>query len=284
MALVRMSELLNRARDKGIGCGAFSVYSMEAVMGAAMAARDKNTPIIMQLAESRFKMAPLELVGPMMLNTAKESEVDIAVHLDHGSSMDTIKKALEMGFTSVMYDGSALQIEENIENTKIVKEMAFPFEADVEAELGLVGRSEDGEQDYGIQCTRPEDAHFFALSTNTEALAVAIGNQHGNYSRPPSLRFDILKEIHNKIPNEHLVLHGGSGITDEDFQECIRNGITKINIATAILNGITAEATEYLREFPYGNYGELNRRMVRGAYEVVCHHIDVFNMNLRGGL
>ncbi|MEY8356298.1 class II fructose-bisphosphate aldolase [Lachnospiraceae bacterium 54-53] len=138
MALVRMSELLNRAREKGIGCGAFSVYSMEAVMGATMAARDKNTPIILQLAESRFKMAPLELVGPMMINAAKTAEVDIAVHLDHGSGMEPIKKALEMGFTSVMYDGSALPMEENIENTKIVKGMAFPFDADVEAELGLV--------------------------------------------------------------------------------------------------------------------------------------------------
>lgn len=279
MALVNMSTLLERARKNGVGCGAFSVYSMEAVMGTIMAAKGKKTPIILQLAEARFKTAPLELVGPMMLSVAKETDLDIAVHLDHGSSMDVIQKALEMGFTSVMYDGSTLPFEENIKNTKIVKEMASHFGADVEAELGLVGRGEGGGQDYGIQCTKPEDAEVFLEQTKVEALAVAIGNQHGNYPSAPELRFDILQNIHERVPSQHLVLHGGSGITDRDFQKCIQNGITKVNIATAIVNSIVAKSKDYLRECPDGNYYDMNRRMVSGAYEVASHHIDAFNMN-----
>lgn len=278
MALVKMSTLLKQAKEHGIGCGSFSVYSMEALMGTVKAAEERKTPVILQLAEARFGTAPLELMGPMMINVAKVAGVNIAVHLDHGRNMEMIKKALDMGFTSVMYDGSALLFEENVADTRKVKAMAAEYDADVEAELGLVGRSEGGDHDYGIQCTIPEDAKLFMEQTGVDALAVAIGNQHGNYPSAPELRFDILKDIHQIIPEVHLVLHGGSGITDADFQECIRNGITKVNIATAVLNGMMDQASEYFaRAKPY-TYYEANREMVAGAYEVVKHHIKVFNM------
>ncbi len=278
MALVRMSNLLAKAREKRVGCGSFSVYNMEALMGTLKAAQELDTPIILQLAQARFDTAPLELVGPMMVRAAKEADVDVAVHLDHGSSMEVLKKALDMGFTSVMYDGSLLPFEENVENTLAVKEMAKAYGADVEAELGLVGRSEGGGHDYGVLCTVPADAKLFVERTGVEALAVAIGNQHGNYPSAPELRFDILKDIHRAVAEEPLVLHGGSGITDADFQECIRGGITKINIATAILNGMTDRAHGYLGgKKPYTFYG-MSREMVDGAYEVVKHHIQVFNM------
>lgn len=278
MALVKMSTLLKRARENGTGCGSFSVYNMEALMGTVKAAEELGTPVILQLAEARFQTAPLELMGPMMINAAKEAGIDMAVHLDHGRSMDVIKKALELGFTSVMYDGSALPFEDNIADSRAVKAMAAEYDADVEAELGLVGRSEGGDHDYGIQCTVPEDAKLFMERTGVDALAVAIGNQHGNYPSAPKLRFDILKDIHQIMPDAHLVLHGGSGITDADFQECIRNGITKVNIATAILNGMMDQVSEYFaRAKPY-TYYEANREMVAGAYEVVKHHIKVFNM------
>lgn len=278
MALVKMSTLLKRARENGTGCGSFSVYSMEALMGTVKAAEELGTPVILQLAEARFQTAPLELMGPMMINAAKEAGIDMAVHLDHGRSMDVIKKALELGFTSVMYDGSALPFEDNIADSRAVKAMAAEYDADVEAELGLVGRSEGGDHDYGIQCTVPEDAKLFMERTGVDALAVAIGNQHGNYPSAPKLRFDILKDIHQMMPDAHLVLHGGSGITDADFQECIRNGITKVNIATAVLNGMMDQVSGYFaRAKPY-TYYEANREMVAGAYEVVKHHIKVFNM------
>lgn len=278
MALVRMSTLLKRARENGTGCGSFSVYSMEALMGTVKAAVELKTPVVLQLAEARFKTAPLELMGPMMISAAREAEVDVAVHLDHGRSMEVVKKALDMGFTSVMYDGSALPFENNVADCRMVKTMAEAYDADVEAELGLVGRSEGGDHDYGIQCTVPEDAKIFMDRTDVNALAVAIGNQHGNYSSAPKLRFDILRDIHQIIPDVHLVLHGGSGITDADFQECIRNGITKVNIATAVLNGMMDQASKYFAREKTPTYYEANRKMVAGACEVVKHHIKVFNM------
>lgn len=278
MSLVRMSNLLKKAKENKVGCGSFSVYSMEALMGTLRAAEELRTPVILQLAEARFKTAPLELMGPMMVNAAKEAKVEVAVHLDHGCTMGAIRKALELGFTSVMYDGSALPFEENAAGTQAVRAMAAGYEADVEAELGLVGRSEGGDHDYGIQCTIPEDARIFVDQTGVEALAVAIGNQHGNYPSAPKLRFDILKDIHRAVPGEQLVLHGGSGITDEDFRECIRNGITKVNIATAILDGMTDRAKKYLKEAEHGTYYGMSKVMEDGAYEVVKHHINVFNM------
>lgn len=278
MSLVKISGLLKRAKESGRGCGSFSTYSMEGLMGIIKAAEELNTPIILQLAEARFKTAPLELVGPMMINAAKEATIEVAVHLDHGCSMEVIEKALTMGFTSVMYDGSTLPFAANVANTKQVKWMAEKFDADVEAELGLVGRSEGGDHDYGIQCTVPEDARIFITETGVDALAVAIGNQHGNYPVAPKLRFDVLKEIHHLVPEVPLVLHGGSGIEDKDFQECIRNGVAKINVATAILNGMVVRAAGYLQRNDAANYYDLNRELVQGAYEVTRHHIKVFNM------
>ena len=278
MGLVKMCTLMNRAKENGVGCGSFSVYSMEALMGTVKAAEELETPVILQLAEARFSTAPLELMGPMMISAAKNAKVEIAVHLDHGRSMDVIQKALKLGFTSVMYDGSTLPFETNITDSKVVKAMADHYNADVEAELGLVGRGEGGGHDYGIQCTVPEDTKVFMEKTDVDALAVAIGNQHGNYPSVPKLRFDILKDIHMAIPETHLVLHGGSGITDSDFRECIRNGVTKINIATAILNSMVDRAGGYLAGAgPFTYYG-MNKEMVSGAYEVVKHHIKVFNM------
>lgn len=278
MSLVKMSSLLKRAKESGRGCGSFSTYSMEGLMGIIKAAEEVNTPVILQLAEARFKTAPLELVGPMMINAAKEAKIDVAVHLDHGCSIEVIEKALMMGFTSVMYDGSALPFAANVANTRQVKLMAEKFGADVEGELGLVGRSEGGGHDCGIRCTVPEDARIFITETGVDALAVAIGNQHGSYPVAPRLRFDILREIHHLVPEVPLVLHGGSGIEDEDFQECIRNGVAKINVATAILNEMVARAINYLHRDDAANYYELNQELVQGAYEVTRHHIKVFNM------
>lgn len=278
MGLTRMSKLLAQAREQGIGCGSFSVYSMEAMIGTLKAAEEQRTPVIIQLAEARFGVAPFELVGPMMLGAAKNADVEVAVHLDHGNSVEVIEKALQMGFTSVMYDGSSKSFDENVKNTKKVRELAKFYGADVEAELGVMGVGEDGKNGGQMQCTVPEDAKRFVELTGVDALAVAIGNQHGNYLSDPCLRFDILREIHRLIPDQPLVLHGGSGISDEDFQECIRNGIAKINIATATLNSMTERAGIYFQETLTPNYYGLSQRLIDGAFEAVKHHIKVFNM------
>lgn len=276
MALVKMKDLLRRAEEKNIGCGAFSVGNMEMVRGAIRAAEELDTPIILQIAEVRLKNSPLHLMGPMMVQAAKEAKVDVAVHLDHGLTFETVDKALELGFTSVMLDASTLPFEENIARVKAVVEKARKYGATVEAELGLVGGSEDGSCDHGICCTDPDDAVVYARETGIDALAVAIGNAHGNYPVAPTLAFDVLEKIHEKV-DIPLVLHGGSGITDKDFQREISLGIRKVNIATASFNSLTAHVEKYMESTDKHNFFDLNEAMVQGTYENVKRHILVFN-------
>lgn len=276
MALVKMKDLLRRAEEKNIGCGAFSVGNMEMVRGAIRAAEELDTPIILQIAEVRLKNSPLHLMGPMMVQAAKEAKVDGAVHLDHGLTFETVDKALELGFTSVMLDASTLPFEENIARVKAVVEKARKYGATVEAELGLVGGSEDGSCDHGIRCTDPDDAVVYARETGIDALAVAIGNAHGNYPVAPTLAFDVLEKIHEKV-DIPLVLHGGSGITDKDFQRAISLGIRKVNIATASFNSLTAHVEKYMESTDKHNFFDLNEAMVQGTYENVKRHILVFN-------
>lgn len=276
MALVKMKDLLRRAEEKNIGCGAFSVGNMEMVRGAIRAAEELDTPIILQIAEVRLKNSPLHLMGPMMVQAAKEAKVDVAVHLDHGLTFETVDKALELGFTSVMLDASTLPFEENIARVKAVVERARKYSATVEAELGLVGGSEDGSCDHGIRCTDPDDAVVYARETGIDALAVAIGNAHGNYPVAPTLAFDVLEKIHEKV-DIPLVLHGGSGITDKDFQKAISLGIRKVNIATASFNSLTAHVEKYMESTDKHNFFDLNEAMVQGTYENVKKHILVFN-------
>lgn len=276
MGLVTMKALLERAENEHRGIGAFSVGNMEMVKGAVQAAEDLNTSIILQIAEVRLKHSPLEYMGPMMVQAAREAKVDIAVHLDHGLTETVVQKALDFGFTSVMFDSSAYSFEENIERTKKIVELAAKYDATVEAELGLVGGSEDGSSDQGIRCTNPDDVGVFCEQTGIDALAVAIGNAHGNYPVAPKLAFDVLEQIHEKT-NVPLVLHGGSGITDDDFQKAISLGIVKINIATASFNRLIMRAEEYFRIPEKHNYFALNEAMVKGTYENVVHHIKVFH-------
>lgn len=276
MALVKMKDLLRRAEEKNIGCGAFSVGNMEMVRGAIRAAEELDTPIILQIAEVRLKNSPLHLMGPMMVQAAKEAKVDVAVHLDHGLTFETVDKALELGFTSVMLDASTLPFEENIARVKAVVEKARKYGATVEAELGLVGGSEDGSCDHGIRCTDPDDAVVYARETGIDALAVAIGNAHGNYLVAPTLAFDVLEKIHEKV-DIPLVLHGGSGITDKDFQRAISLGIRKVNIATASFNSLTAHVEKYMESTDKHNFFDLNEAMAQGTYENVKKHILVFN-------
>lgn len=276
MALVKMKDLLVKAEEKGIGVGAFSVGNMEMVAGAIRAAEDLKTPIILQIAEVRLKHSPLHLMGPMMLAAAKECAVDVAVHLDHGLSIETVEKALTMGFTSVMLDASGEPFETNIRMTSKVVKLAKEYGATVEAELGLVGGSEDGSTGHKVKCTDPREAKIFCEETGLDALAVAIGNAHGNYPVAPTLEFETLDQINRSI-GVPLVLHGGSGITNQDFRKAISLGIRKVNIATASFLSLTLETEKYLNREGKHDYFGLNEAMVYGTYRNVKKHIEVFN-------
>ncbi|MBE5979393.1 MAG: class II aldolase [Paenibacillaceae bacterium] len=276
MGLVKMKDLLNQASEQNRAVGAFSVGNLEMIKGAIKAAEEMNTPIILQIAEVRLPHSPLSLMGPMMVEAARNAKVEIAVHLDHGKTIGVLRQALEYGFTSVMMDGSTLPFEENINKTLEAARLAKEYGATVEAELGLVGGSEDGSTDEGIRCTNPEDAKVFCKKTGVDALAVAIGNAHGNYPVAPRLAFDVLKAIDEKT-DVPLVLHGGTGITPEDFRKAVGLGIRKINIATASFDSLTREAEKYLKSEGRHDYFGLNEAMVQGVYENVKHHIKIFN-------
>ena len=275
MALVTMKQIVDEAWEQGTCIPAFNVGSLEMVRGALHAAEELEAPVIIQIAERLLKYSPLELIGPGMVQAAKESKLPVAVNFDHSSTYDVIKKALELGFTSVMYDGSTLPFEENIAGTRKIVELANEYGASVEGELGLVGGSEDGLSDHGILCTNPDKAHEFCERTGIDCLAVAIGNAHGDYPTAPVLAFDILEQINQKagVP---LVLHGGSGISDEDFRKAISLGIAKINIGTASFNNVVKFATEYLATEGKHTYFELNTAMTQGMYENALRHIKVF--------
>ena len=275
MSLVKMTEVLSWAEENNCAAGAFSVGNMEMVIGAVRAAEEMNTPIILQIAEKRMKQSPMHLMAPMMVSAAKNAKVPVAVHLDHGLTMECIESALEYGFTSVMLDGSLLPFEENIELTKKVRSLADKYGATVEAELGVVGGNEGDTAKHEIMCTDPDSAVEFCEKTSEDCLAVAIGNAHGNYPVLPELRFDVLEEIYNKVSTP-LVLHGGTGITDEMFRRAISLGIRKINIATASFDALAMNAKEYTANAEKPDYFTLSPYMADAVYENVKKHIKVF--------
>lgn len=279
MSICPMKQLIQDAASQDRAVGAFNVGNMEMVVGAVAAAEELNTPVILQIAQIRLGHSPLHLMGPMMLNAARNAGVEIAVHLDHGQTEETVREALGLGFSSVMFDGSRYEFSENVRLTSRVAAMARAAGASMEAELGVVGGSEDGSAGHKIVCTDPELARKFAEETGVDALAVAIGNAHGHYAAEPKLQFGVLEEIHEKV-KVPLVLHGGTGISPADFRKCIRHGVRKINIATADFDALTRGAEDYFRAGGPYNYFKLNEAMVRGVYETVKAHILIFNNRL----
>lgn len=214
-----------------------------AVIGAA---EELNVPVIIQHAQAHESIMPLDTIGPIMLELAKRARVPVAVHMDHGETVEYVYRALEMGFTSVMYDGSTLSFEENAANTQLVVSMAKRTGASVEAEIGCMGRRETGagtaqaEKDPEKIYTDPDQAKKFVEMTGIDALACSFGTTHGVYISEPKLDFSVVENVRKKahIP---VVMHGGSGVSREDFRTAISKGVRKVNYYTymAIAGGQT---------------------------------------------
>lgn len=273
--LVNMRDLLEDAEKGNYAVGSFSVANMEMVLGVLKAAEELNAPVILQIAEVRLKQSPLEIIGPLMVAAAENASTPVAVHFDHGKTIEKITEALDIGFTSVMFDGSHLPLEENIEMTKKVISTAEEYDAAVEAEIGCVGGSEDGSENIAINCTKPNDAVRFEKETGVDALAIAIGNAHGNYKSTPKLRFDILKQV-DDMTETPLVLHGGTGISPEDFVKCSKTGIKKINIATATFDSVENNVREAYKNGNIQGYYDLHEAEIEGAYKNAKRHILIF--------
>lgn len=276
MSLVNLKKILAEADSKSNAVAMFDVVGTESLKAIINGAEECNSPVIIALAEVHMPYAPVELIAPLMVDAAKRSTVPIAVHLDHGLNFDTIIKAMNYGFSSVMFDGSVLVYEENIYRTIEIVKIAKALNISVEAELGHVGGDESGGEDsFQEHYTEPEMAKEFVERTGIDALAVAIGTIHGEYFKKPSLDLNRLSEIHNKV-NIPLVLHGGSGLSNDDFRECIKRGIRKINIFTEMSYAATEGVRKLLeqkKKFHCFEYSEVAERSMK---EVVMEKISLF--------
>ena len=274
MALVPMKELLEAAEQGNYSVGAFSVANMEMILGAVRAAEELKSPMILQVAQVRLPYSPLAIIAPLMVAAAKKASVPVAVHLDHGKTIDCIEEALELGFTSVMIDASDKPIEENVRLTKQVKELADRYGATVEAEVGQIGVSEDGTKDGERIYSDPQEVKKLKEETGVDAIALSIGNAHGLYKDEPKLNFNVLEKS-RELTEMPLVLHGGTGISEEDFKRCIEGGIRKINVATGTFMAVEQAAREYAKE-EKRDYFRLSAHMAELAYENVKNHIRIF--------
>lgn len=249
MALVSTKELLLDAQKNGYAIGAFNVENMEMVQAVVAAAEELRSPVIMQTTPSTLKYADADYFFANVAVAAKKATVPVVMHLDHGSSFELAMKAYRAGYTSIMIDGSHSVFEENIAVTKAVVDACHPGQVMVEAELGKVGGKEDDLDGGNGGYTEPDEAAAFVEATGVDSLAVAIGTAHGVYKGVPKLDIDRLSEI-REVVSIPLVLHGTSGVPDEDVKECIRRGICKVNYATDLRIAFTEGVTGYLKEHP----------------------------------
>ncbi len=231
--LVTLKEILDGAEQRGCAIGAFNAPNLTSARAVIAAAEALSQPVILMHAQVHEDMGicRLEEMGPILLGFADRACVPVCVHLDHGSSFEYLRRAIDMGFSSVMYDGSALPFEENVRNTKRVIEWAHAAGCSVEAEIGSMSVSENGESAAEDVYTVPADAERFVNLTSVDALACAFGTVHGFYRTAPQLDFDRLSEIHTRI-GIPVVMHGGSGVNHDDYRKVIRCGVRKVNYYT----------------------------------------------------
>lgn len=230
---LNLKELFEKYRGK-TGISAFNVHCMEMFPYIVEGAKKTNSPLIIQTSKGTAEYIGLD----WLVNTAKlySKEIDLCLHLDHCTDIEFIKQAIDAGYNSVMYDGSYLPFEENIKNTNEVVEYAHKYNVSVEGEIGNIGGSEDGieEKSNTIIYTKVEDAVEFVNNTNIDALAVAIGTVHGLYNGKANINFELLDALTDKLSDVGMVLHGGTGVSDEDSHKCAEKGMLKFNVGTEL--------------------------------------------------
>lgn len=261
MALVSVNELLLKAEQGGYAVGAFNANNMEIVQAIVQAAEEEHAPVIMQASQGAINYAGLDFITGMVRMAAVKASVPVALHLDHGTDFDQVVKCIRSGFTSVMYDGSKLPLEENIAMTRKVLDMSRPIGVSVEAELGKIGGTEDNVHvsEKEAMYTDPEEARYFVEQTGVESLAIAIGTAHGQYKGEPKLDLERLAKIKSLV-DIPIVLHGSSGVPDETIRKAVKLGIRKVNIDTNIREAFVGEMRRIIAEKP----NEIDPRKILG--------------------
>jgi fructose-bisphosphate aldolase class II len=298
MALVNLNDLLRDAVKKGYAVGSFNMVGFGFLNGILEAAEEESSPVILSIAEVHLPHMQVEQFVPVALQSAQRASVPVAVHLDHGFHFETVVKAIRWGFSSVMFDGSEMDFEDNLAATKLVTRIAKPVGVSVEAELGRVGGAEGGgagvsaagAPDASVsdaeaverpdsRYTDPDLAVRFVRETGVDVLAISVGNAHGFYRTPPKLDFDRIEKIRDRV-DVPLALHGGSGIPDESFIRAIRLGISKINYFTAMTYAAAARIKEFIRTDPKG-YEYISLEAKKAIKEVVRERMRVFGSSGR---
>lgn len=271
--LVNLNEVLKKAQNEKYAVGLFNTTDTDMLQAVIEAAEESNSPVILGTAEVLLPYGELKLIAPSVIAAAKRAKVPVVVHYDHGLTFDRCIEALKLGFSSIMFDGSAKPYEQNIAETREMVKIAHAFGATVEGEIGHVGEAAKEDNLLTDMYTTPEEAKAYLDATGVDALAVAIGSAHGVYKKKPMLNIERLKEISEevKVP---LVLHGGSGLSDDDFKNTIRNGIAKVNIFTDLcLAGERA-----MKDGEEKKLGYLETRNLKVEYikEAVKHKMALF--------
>lgn len=256
--LVTMNEVLHDAKKGHYAVGLFNAVTLELAQGIINAAEETGSPVIFGTAEVLLPYNSLEDLAMILVPMAKRAKVPVVLHLDHGLHKETCIKALDLGFSSIMYDCSLDSYEDNCRKVKEMADIAHSYGASIEGEIGHVGGAEgaataEGQEDASKYYTQPEEAKDFVERTGVDALAIAVGTAHGAYKLPPKLDFDRIRKIASTIPTP-LVLHGGSGLSDDDFRKAIEAGISKVNIFT----DINVSAVEAF----FRNFSEMNKGII----------------------
>ncbi|MGX7205713.1 class II fructose-bisphosphate aldolase [Enterococcus pingfangensis] len=277
--LVNLKEILEKARKEKYAVGAFNATDLNTARGIVEAAEEENSPVILQFAEVHKQYIPIEQAAAMYLELAEKASVPVCVHLDHGQNFETIIQAMHLGFSSIMVDASAKPFKENMSMTNKVLEIARILNISVEAELGIMN-TEDGNGDLDYQkmddtYTNVEDAGKFIEETDVDALAIAFGTVHGLYKAEPKLNFQRIKEISDKT-NKPLVMHGGSGLSDQEYRHSIENGITKINYYSTMSYEVTNGLRDFLNNNPDAFLFDLDLKTIELVKENIVEKIRIF--------
>lgn len=277
-----LKDVTKQAKELNFTVGAFNTHNLEMLPDMLRAAKEMGAPIIIQTSIDTARYIGFKVLVNVMKAIADEEMVDAVLHLDHARDFDDIKEAIDSGFTSVMYDGSHLPFKENILKTKAVVKYAHARGVSVEGELGTIGGTEEGihvAEDDKIY-TRPEDAVEFVRETGIDALAIAIGTNHGQFKSKTEVNIPLLKEI-NAVVDVPLVIHGGTGVREEDYAELIDNGIRKFNVGTELLVNWTKTAKETFGETEVNKSLRHNIIPANDAVKnIIKHKIGLF-MNVK---
>ena len=249
--LITLKEIMDIAEEKKIAVGAFNASGLEAIEAELAAAEELKLPVIIQFAQCHEPWIPLTTIGPIMVRMAQEASVPVCIHLDHGETLEYLETALNLGFTGIMYDGSTLPYEENLENTIKAVNMAKRFGASVEAELGSMGKREAGdgnadEEDTTKIYTDPELAAGFTRDSGIDALACSFGTTHGIYLKEPRLDFEVVRQVRRTCGGIPVVMHGGSGVSAADYRKAVDAGVRKINYFTYMDKAGGAAVSAYI--------------------------------------